>query len=81
MYCSAKDWNNFYRVDDLGNEIKVTVIDPENEKSTRIMGAIDTLKNLKNTLENLPEAALLTPVTHADHLSLLALLCDILELD
>lgn len=79
MYCSAKDWNNFYRVDDRGNEIKVTVLGEE--KSARTKSAIETLKNLKLTLNNLPEMALQSPMTHADYHSLITLLCELLEID
>lgn len=72
MRCTAKDFNNFLRVDDKGNEIIVTVINENEEKQniTRddILKALD--EQIKS-IENLPDHAKLGPVNHYDLLSLM----------
>ena len=84
LECSSKDWKNFLRVDDLGNEIVVKVeskmesqdsidsIIPEKKLSKE-----DLLKELSTMIENiekLPTNAMSMPITHYDFLSSLLLL-------
>lgn len=88
LKCAAKDWSNFLRVDDEGNEIIVKIKGVENEiddaqndkaeKPTKN----DILKAIESTmhnLENLPQAAMLSPLTHYDYISILMLLQAILK--
>jgi hypothetical protein len=88
----AKDFNNFLRVDDEGNEIIVTVKEKEDiiaakvpcegisdiQKPTRIE-LIDMLDEMAKAIERLPPGAMLQPITHYDHASLILLLSSILR--
>jgi len=90
FYCNSKDWNNFLRVDDQGNEVIVKV---KGESVQKEVGEIQnpirpTKKEMLNTLdemikniENLPSNALSTPVNHYDLLSFLFLISSILRED
>lgn len=80
---SAKSWDNFLRVDDLGNEIIVTVKDPENEKKADVkplykeeLSTEDKLKMLDEMIksyERLPQHALEAHITGYDLTSALLL--------
>jgi hypothetical protein len=87
MQCGAVDWENFVRVDDVGNEIAVKLKEMQQEyddskasKSDRD-NLIDIVDGLVKTIEELPPQALNAPVTHYDYLSLLVLLSNLLRLD
>lgn len=77
---SANDWSNFLRVDDMGNEIVVTVKDEEkldvkplyNEKPTR-EDKLKMLDEMIKSYENLPSHALQAPITGYDLTSALLL--------
>jgi hypothetical protein len=77
---SANDWSNFLRVDDLGNEIVVTVKDEENldvkrlyiDKPTR-EDKLKMLDEMIKSYENLPSHALQAPITGYDLTSALLL--------
>ncbi len=90
MICFAKDFKNFVRVDDNGNEILVKIQDefdeimknvPESasEKLTKKEDLIKELDELIKGIERLPQQAMLTPITHADFCSLMMLLSAILK--
>lgn len=90
MKCSARDWRNFLRVDDQGNEIVVTVKDapdtdtgektlPEEKHKPTRFELLDMLSELIKNIESLPQGAMTTPVTHYDLLSSLMLLSEILR--
>jgi hypothetical protein len=88
LSCGANDWNNFLRVDEEGNEIIVTL--KEKEMALEQMKEypkitkkelIDMLDEMRKNIENLPQHAMLTPITHADFCSLLILLSSILHSD
>lgn len=81
--CSANDWGNFLRVDDLGNEIVVTVQDePEkpkdevkplyNENLTRD-DKLKMLEEMIKSYETLPKHAIEAPITGYDLVSVLLL--------
>lgn len=83
---SAKDFNNFLRIDDNGKEVAVKVIDSNEDveikevdtKPTReemIKGFIDLVKSY----DNLPEAAMRQPVSHFDFYSVLVILAALLR--
>lgn len=84
----ADDWVNFLRVDDEGNEIivkvkeEITLNEPiqksGQEKPTKreLLSILDEM--IKN-IENLPQSAMLTPITHYDFASSLILISSILR--
>ena len=84
---SSRNWDNFLRVDDEGNEIIPKVIDKEPEtievtdepKPPSRQDKIDMLKSMADNIERLPQNAMTLPITHYDHLSLILLIHSILE--
>lgn len=85
MICSAKNWDNFLRVDDEGNEIFITVKSPQEEvkdrkKITRAEMK-DIVNEIKRKIELLPTHAMDLPLNHYDYLSILMLFSSILEVD
>jgi len=74
LICSAKDWNNFKRVDDQGNEIVVSVKEKEKPKKKELL---DMLQAMIDNIEKLPSNAMHTPVNHYDLLSALLLILTI----
>lgn len=85
LKCYAKDWNNFLRIDDNDNEIIVKQRDIEDKspldnqsKPTR-KEMIDMLDEMVKNIERLPEAAMSSPITHYDQVSLIMLLSSILR--
>jgi hypothetical protein len=90
LRCFAKDFNNFLRVDDEGNEIVVTFkkIDDDKSKDKTESKPIYTKKDLLDMLEeqiksidNLPSHALHSFVTNSDLQAVLVLLLAILRAD
>ena len=83
MECAAKDWANFVRVDDLGNEIIPKIKDnvkpldisapPSKEELLRL------LDEMIVRMEELPTNAMLQPITHYDLASALILIQSILK--
>ncbi len=82
LLCAAKDWVNFLRIDDQGNEIIPTIKTVIKQESAPEMprekpSKDDLLKLLSEMIENierLPKIALAQHVTHYDLLSTLLLL-------
>jgi hypothetical protein len=91
LSCAAKDFDNFLRVDDLGNEIEVKVHDSSQIDDIKIQSnesskpnkkeLLDMLKEMINNIERLPKNAMTTPITHSDFASALMLLLAILTED
>lgn len=87
LECSAKDFVNFLRVDDEGNEIIVTVKGAEQKEQAKENEApkpskkekLEMLSNMVTSLENLPQVALNTPITHFDLYSHMLLVLSILQ--
>lgn len=92
LRCEAKDFNNFLRVDDKGNEIVIkiqpTPAQIDDEISDVIaglrgdpnkLGLIKELDDIRKRIESLPKHVMYEPVTHADFCSLLLLLSAILR--
>ena len=84
LRCSAKNWANFLRVDDEGNEIVVKVegtnADDKNVKEApplTLKDKINMLDEMIKSFERLPTSAMMQPITHYDHLSALTLLREI----
>lgn len=85
--CGAKDWKNFMRVDDQGNEIIVKVtdniaeiasIEPSKPSKKDLIDMFDTM--VKN-IENLPTNAMGLPINHYDLYSFMLLISQILKED
>lgn len=74
--CGAKDWANFLRIDDEGNEFKPKVVEKDEpiEVIPQEISLQDHIDALIKTLEALPQAAMATPITHYDFHSILLLL-------
>lgn len=85
MYCSARDFANFVRVDDEGNEIIVKVKDIGVETKSEVTGILDqkcllsTIEEMIKTVENMPQHALSSPISHYDYCNLLMLMCSLLK--
>lgn len=75
--CFANDFNNFLRVDEMDNEIIVTVKSPvqiDNPAPVSHADLLNMLDEMIKSIESLPEHAKLTSINHYDHASLLYLL-------
>lgn len=90
FYCNAKDWSNFLRVDDQGNEIMVKVKGESIEEESDVVNdpvkpskkqMLDTLDEMIKNIENLPSNAMSTPINHYDLLSFLFLISSIFRED
>lgn len=92
--CSAKDFSNFLRVDDQGNEIIVKLTENhENavfkedfakaveEYTIKRTEKLAMLDEMIANIEKLPDNAMYTPVNHVDFCSALILLASILKQD
>lgn len=87
LECSAKDWNNFLRIDDQGNEVVVKVKDSvevsaSNDKEPPIMTTDDKIEMLEamiKNVESLPQKAMLAPVNHYDLCTYMILILSILK--
>lgn len=85
LKCYAKDWGNFLRVDDQGNEIIVKIEDTQSKspldgqfKPTR-KELLDMLQEMINNYERLPPEVLSSSPTNYDLVSSLMLLLSILR--
>jgi len=89
MECSAMDWKNFLRVDDLGNEIQVTVqegIKLQDIAEKEIPRAnkkdmVNMLDELIKHIDSLPQQVMSAPITHYDYQTLLLLLSSLFKAD
>lgn len=84
MKCAAKDFKNFIRVDDEGNEIITRVIgdtslDKQPGEPPNRNELLEMLEGLIKGYDNLPQHALLKPVNHADMQSALMIIYAILR--
>lgn len=92
--CYSKDWNNFLRIDDEGNEIIVTTEPSKYEKTsatkpetTSISSKpthkelLEMLDEMRKTIQDLPMQAMTTPINHYDWASLLILLSALFRSD
>lgn len=80
MECSALDWHNFLRVDDLGNEIIVKVVPSIPDSSINISSdptrndLLKMLDDLIESFEKMPPVALHSNVTQQELYSVLILI-------
>jgi hypothetical protein len=87
LECSAKDWVNFLRVDENGNEIIVKVKDstetaeakePDQPVISRA-DKINMLETMVKNIESLPTAAMSQSINHYDMYSFMLLIVSILK--
>ena len=77
---AAKDWSNFLRVDDEGNEIQVQVKEKDNDVKEEITHKpskkelLSNLQEMVKTFNDLPQEAMMAPINHYDFSSLLSVL-------
>lgn len=76
--CSAKDWANFIRVDDEGNEIVPEIKEPAKPTYEDLLQCLD---DMINKIEGLPPQAMIVAINHYDFCSLLMLLSAIFRCD
>jgi hypothetical protein len=87
LKCFARDWNNFLRVDDQGNEIVVKLVNSDvkpldiqsNAPSKKEL--LTMLDEMIKNIEGLPTHAMTAPITHYDFASALLLLSSIFRAD
>lgn len=89
LECSAKDWANFLRVDENGNEIVVKVKDGKESNQEAVIAEnpqkmtrddkIDMLDAMIKNIENLPKAAMSQSINHYDMYSYMLLIVAILK--
>lgn len=91
LYCAAIDWNNFMRVDDKDNEIMVSVKTTESQKIQESekqlqpsskptkKELVDMLKTMIYNIEQLPQHAMTSPITHYDFVSALLLILSLFK--
>ncbi|HKX20463.1 MAG TPA: hypothetical protein VJM74_02205 [Nitrososphaeraceae archaeon] len=85
LKCAAKDWNNFLRVDDLGNEIIVKVDSKTSQSQAESLSShkpdkdelLKMLDEMIKSYERLPNQAMLQPVSNYDLASALLLISSI----
>lgn len=85
----AKNWENFIRIDDDGNEVSVKVIEegePVTEEKTdegypmpTRQDKLDMLKNMIDSYERLPAHAMNNPITNYDMAAALLLIYELLK--
>lgn len=81
----ARDFANFLRIDDEGNEIIVKVESKDKIEPVEINTKpskhelLEMLDEMRKAVERLPQDAMFTPITHADFCSLIMLLSSILR--
>ncbi len=85
LYCGAKNWENFRRIDDQGNEIVVKVSsEPETQaplqptKPTK-NEMIEMLDAMIKKIEELPQNAMSLPISHYDLYTYMLLISQILK--
>lgn len=76
LHCSAKNWDNFLRVDDKDQEIQVVFQEKELESNSKPnkKELLDMLKSMIESYEKLPKEAIHSFVTASELLSLMLLL-------
>lgn len=81
----ARNYDNFLRLDDSDNEISVQYVDSfesfSSAKPVCRAEMIDMLDEMGKAIERLPQHAMMQPITHADHYSLILLLSSIFRSD
>lgn len=87
LECSAKNWGNFLRIDENGNEIIVKVQGADEAKESKAEDVpsmnradkIDMLQAMVLNIEHLPEKAKLQPISHYDMYTYMVIILSILK--
>lgn len=85
--CAAKDFNDFLRIDDNGNEIEVKFQNKDSPVTQETISKpsretiLASINDMKSQIEKMPEEALRMPLNHYDFISLLSLLSFMLQAD
>jgi len=87
MRCSARNWSNFLRVDDQGNEIVVTIKEMSSDVKPLDMPLsrpdkkelLGMLNDMIKNIDNLPQYAATAPITHYDFASALLLISELFK--
>jgi hypothetical protein len=90
MDCEAKNWDNFLRIDDLGNEKSVKYIENVNKNQSEkeeeypkepftYEDGIDMLNQLIKNIEELPDHVKLSSVNHYDLISFMLVISSIFK--
>ena len=85
MECASKDWKNFIRVDDQGNEVIPKIVEKEIELAgvepprMTYKEKVDMLVAMVNNLESLPPHVMSQPINHYDFYSYFLVLSNILS--
>jgi hypothetical protein len=85
LQCGSKDWNNFRRIDDMGNEIAVKVTETSDVKPLDIQTKpnrkelLEMLNEMIKSYDRLPDHAMHAPITHYDFVSALLLVSSIFK--
>lgn len=84
--CSAKNWDNFLRLDDLDNVVIPKIVDEtpkenviEDIKPLTKKQKIEMLHEMVKNIEKLPERAMTEPITHYDFYSYMVVITSILR--
>ena len=78
MGCSAKNWNNFFRVDDEDNIIVPTI--KEKTPTPTRDDLINVLDEMIKRIEDMPQNAMVVSINHYDFVSLLMLLSSLFKM-
>jgi hypothetical protein len=77
LRCAAKDFKNFVRVDDEGNEIIITYKEKGDISSAKpVCSGVSLIENLIDSYDRLPDSAMHQPVSNADLISVLTSLLE-----
>lgn len=76
--CAAIDWSNFLRVDDEGNVVVPTVTDKLPATKGDLLNSLD---EMINRIEGMPQQAMIVSINHYDFVSLLILLSSIFRFE
>jgi len=79
LCCQAKDWGNFIRIDDNGNEVLPTIVDPEPKRKPTRIELIAMLDEMIKSIEALPDQAMIVSINQYDFYSLLVLLSSLFK--
>ena len=90
MRCGARNWENFVRVDENGNEVIPKIVDPTDASivadttngvkvGLTFDDALEQLKHLETVYKDLPQQVLYSSLSHSDMSSVLTLLVRVFD--
>lgn len=75
MYCAAKDFKNFIRIDDKDKEVEVVI----QERITKTK--LEELQEIINLGKEMPQEVLMAPASYSDLLGFMSLVSECLKAD